>query len=112
MTASKSPMLSPAVIEAAERLQGLELSSEQRALLVESVPEQMAAIEAVRQTPRPFDLQPALTFNPRLPGRSYPAQKNRLELAAGDPGPLPADDASIAYAPVTSLAFWLRSGVL
>ena len=45
-----------------------------------------------------------------LPGVSYPAQENRIELSAGQPGALPADEADIAYASVRSQAHWIRTG--
>src|SRR5689334_1075367 len=69
-------------------------------------------MQAVWDVLRPFDRQPAAIFDPRLPGREYPPQKNLVSLAAADPGPLPGDDDSIAYASVTSLSSWIRNGAL
>ena len=70
----------------------------------------MTGILQLRDVPRELSLQPAITFDPRLPGVSYPTQENRLALSAGDPGALPADEADIAYASVRSQARWIRTG--
>src|SRR5271163_1633630 len=41
---------------------------------------QVANVLAVRETRPPRALQPALRFDPRIPGRSYAGQANRIVL--------------------------------
>jgi Asp-tRNA(Asn)/Glu-tRNA(Gln) amidotransferase A subunit family amidase len=105
-------VISDETMQGCAKLHGLTLSVSERALLLESIGAQLAAVNAVRGVPRPFDLQPALTFNPRLPGVRYPEQPNELRLAAANPGALPSDDRDIAFASVTALAWWIRTGAL
>ena len=96
----------------AEKLHGLDYAQKERAQLLRTIRSQIAAVKALRQIPRGLDLQPALIFDPRLPGVEYPAQKNKIVLAAGDPGPLPGKEIDIAFAPVTALARWIKTGEL
>ena len=99
-------------IREAEKLLGIAFTEEERAQLATTVAQQVASVAALRQVPRPLDLEPALVFDPRLPGVDYPAQTDRLRTAAGDPGPLPAREQDIAYAPVMAQAYWIRTGQL
>jgi len=99
-------------IREAEKLHALQYTEAERRQLLQTIPGQVAAVVGLRQIPRPRELAPAIVFDPRLPGVEYPPQENRVRLAAGDPGPLPSDDADIAFAPVTSLARWIRTGDL
>jgi Asp-tRNA(Asn)/Glu-tRNA(Gln) amidotransferase A subunit family amidase len=94
-----------------EKLHHLNFTAAEREAIVQAVPGQWAAIDAVRTLPRERDLQPALTFDPRLPGVNYPAQQNRVQLAASST-PLPAGDDDIAFAAVTEQSEWIRSGQL
>ncbi len=99
-------------IREAEKLLGIAFTEDERALLATTVAQQVASVVALRQVPRPLDLEPALVFDPRLPEGTYPPQPDRLRTAAGDPGPLPAREQDIAYAPVTAQAYWIRTGQL
>jgi hypothetical protein len=96
-------------IQEAEKLHGVHFSAAQRGSAAEAAPAQAATIEALRKVSRPLWLRPALSFDPRLPGERYLPQKNDLRLAAADAVALPRDDASIAYAPVTQLAAWIKA---
>jgi Asp-tRNA(Asn)/Glu-tRNA(Gln) amidotransferase A subunit family amidase len=99
-------------IAEAEKLHGLTFTATERERLIPTIPGQVASVKAIRAIPKALELQPAITFDPRIPGVSYPAQPNRLELSTFDPGPLPASDADIAYASVRSQAHWIRTGQL
>lgn len=104
--------ITPATIEEAEKIHAVHFSAAQRQELAASMPRQVESVVRLRRVPRPLTLQPAIHFDPRLPGEHYPQQKNLVRLSsAGDPV-LPRDDAAVAYAPVTHLAHWLRTGQL
>ena len=49
----------------------------------------------------------ASRFDPRLPGFAAPPPQQPLRPSAADPGPLPANDEDIAFAPVTRLSQWI-----
>ena len=51
-------------------------------------------------------------FDPRLPGERYLQQTNGLRLGSTHEVPLPRDDTAVAYAPVTQLSNWIRTGQL
>ncbi|MCA9700659.1 MAG: amidase, partial [Myxococcales bacterium] len=100
-------------IAAGEHLVGVEYSASERAQLVDSIGEQLALLAARRSFMPTPDLAPATVFDPgAVLGKGSPASTSRVEVAAGDPGPAPSDPADLAFAPVTTLSHWLRSGAL
>ncbi len=103
--------LTTRTIAEAEKLHHLNFTATEREAIVQAIPGQWAAIDAVRALPRKRDLQPALVFDPRLPGVSYPPQRNELKLPPSA-SPLPASDDGIAFAAVTEQSEWIRSGKL
>ncbi|MBV8144495.1 MAG: amidase [Gammaproteobacteria bacterium] len=104
--------VTPRTIEEAEKIHALHFSAAQRRDLAVAVPGQVKSVVKLRRVPRPISLQPAIHFDPRLPGESYPQQGNFVRLASAGEVPLPGDDQAIAYAPVTHLSHWLRTGQL
>ena len=96
----------------AERLHGVTYTAEERDLLVQSIGGQVAGVLQLRDVPRELSLQPAITFDPRLPGVSYPEQADRIEMSDGAAGALPDAEADIAYASVREQAHWIRTGRL
>jgi hypothetical protein len=58
----------------AERLAGLEYDDAERALVLLDIEDQLARYTALRSLPLANDLAPACVFDPRLPGRHYPAE--------------------------------------
>src|SRR5262249_33173335 len=53
-------------------------------------------------------VQPATIWNPMLPGIPAGPARDRFVRSANDAGPLPANDAGIAFAPVTHLSRWIE----
>ena len=109
-TAQPSADITAATIAEAEKLHAVTYSDEEREQLLQSIGGQVAGVRQLREVPRELGLQPAITFDPRLPGVSYPAQDDRTELSAAEPGPLPDDETDIAYASVREQAHWIRTG--
>ncbi len=109
-TAQPSADITASTIAEAEKLHAVTYSDEEREQLLQSIGGQVAGVRQLREVPRELGLQPAITFDPRLPGVSYPAQDDRTELSAAEFGPLPDDEADIAYASVREQAHWIRTG--
>jgi Asp-tRNA(Asn)/Glu-tRNA(Gln) amidotransferase A subunit family amidase len=109
---SEAAGITPRTIAEAEKIHAVHFDPAQRRELAASVPAQAESVIKLRRVPRPITLQPAIHFDPRLPGERYPAQESAVRLARADESPLPRDDADIAYAPLTQLSQWLRSGRL
>ncbi|MGA0286784.1 MAG: amidase [Phycisphaerales bacterium] len=107
-----APGIPPGVVEAAERLAGIEFTPEERRTIAETIGEQLE-IFAARQArgPLPNELAPATVFRALLPGQrpQWATTEGRVrDFVPEEPGPLPADDAAIAFAPVVRLAGWIR----
>lgn len=100
--------LTTVTVTEAAKIHALPLPPNAPAQLVAALPAQIAAVKAVRAVPRPIDLQPAIVFDPRLPGVRYPRQANRVVLHPGRTVPLPSKDEDLAFATVTQLARWIR----
>ena len=102
--------ITAATIAEAEKLHGVVYTPEERDQLVQTIGSQIAGVLQLRDVPRELSLQPAITFDPRLPGVAYPEQEDRLEMSGAGPAPLPDDEADIAYAGVREQAHWIRTG--
>jgi Asp-tRNA(Asn)/Glu-tRNA(Gln) amidotransferase A subunit family amidase len=99
-------------VAAAERLAGVEYSAAERQMIVDSIEDQLSLLEARRTFMPDDDLAPATVYDPRLPGSSLPSQAPHVRAGADDPGPAPSDPVELAFAPLTSLGHWLRSGAV
>ncbi|MEX0644574.1 MAG: amidase [Parvularculaceae bacterium] len=99
-------------IAEAEKLQALSYTPAERAMLLEGVEDGLEALARLRAIELPNALAPAQIFDPRLPGRAIPPQKNELKLGGVYDASLPAGEADIAFASVAQLGRWLRSGAL
>ena len=99
-------------IAAAERVMGVQYTEAERALMQGNLAPQVQSARKRREVDFPNDLAPATRFDPRLPGFRAPAAQRPLRWSEPDPGTLPQGDEDIAFAPVTHLAHWIRSGEL
>jgi Asp-tRNA(Asn)/Glu-tRNA(Gln) amidotransferase A subunit family amidase len=109
---SDTGAITPTTIEETEKIHAVDFSPAQRRELAASIPTQVASVVKVRRVPRPLTLQPAIHFDPRLPGERYPQQKNLVRLSGAGAVSLPRDESALAYASVTQLSSWIRSGQL
>lgn len=95
----------------AEKLQGLEFTSAERAMMLEEVEDRLQRLAVLRAIEMPNSLAPALTFDPKLPRKSIPSQKNVLSLTpTARAAPTSEDD--LAFASVVELGNWLRAGAI
>ncbi|MEX2152380.1 MAG: amidase [Gemmatimonadaceae bacterium] len=107
--APNAPEITEHTIAEAEKLSALEFTPKERQQIVSQIGQQINAVIAVRKVPIAPQVQPAIVFDPRIPGVSYPAQSNRVALAPSDAPRLPSDDTDIAFAPTIWQAQWIRS---
>ena len=98
-------------IAEAEKLQGVEFTPDERAMIIEVIDERIQTIATVRAIEMPNDLAPALTFNPKLPRKTIPSQKNVLALTPSARA-FPKHDSDIAFANLADLGAWLRAGAI
>src|SRR5579863_527836 len=107
------PDVSAATFAEAQKLVAIELSAAERTQAASNWRSSMAAVHERRSGPRRLPLAASLapysTCNPLLPGHGPLPTQARFVRSARDPGPLPAADADIAYAPVWKLARWIET---
>jgi Asp-tRNA(Asn)/Glu-tRNA(Gln) amidotransferase A subunit family amidase len=107
------PAVSPATFAEAEKLVQVQMSDAERQMAAESWRRSMAAMLERRTGPRKMPLEsalaPATQWNPALPGTKVGPTRDAFVRSKVDPGPLPASDDEIAFAPVTHLSRWIEA---
>ncbi len=99
-------------IAAAEQVLGVAYTPAERALMLDNLDGQIEAAQARRKLFFSNDLPPASRFDPRLPGAPPRPQHQPLVRSSRDAGPLPSSDEDIAFAPITDLSQWIKSGAI
>lgn len=106
------PEVSPSTFAEAEKLVQIDLTASERAMAASSWRKTMAALYERRTGPRQVKLAstaaPASRWDPMLPGLKRGAERDVFIRANVDPGPLPARDEDIAFAPVAQLSRWIE----
>jgi Asp-tRNA(Asn)/Glu-tRNA(Gln) amidotransferase A subunit family amidase len=106
------PEVSPATFAEAEKLEQVQLTSAERSVAAESWRVNLASVYERRTGPRKVALAPSVApwsrYVSALPGERVGPQRDQFVRSASDPGPLPANDADIAFAPVTKLSRWIE----
>ena len=99
------------MIIAAEGLMGVSYTPAERQQMLDNLEGQITSALQRRAVPMANSVPMALRFDPRLPGFAMPHGADRLHLSQVSAF-LPESDEDIAFAPVTHLATWIKSGVL
>ncbi len=106
------PEVSPATFAEAEKLVQVQLSTADRAMAAQTWRVNLASVYERRTGPRTVVLEPMLApwsrYHSVLPGQPAGPQRDQFIRTKSDPGPLPANDADIAFAPVTQLSRWIE----
>ena len=107
------PEVSPLTFAEAEKLVQVELSDAERKEAVASWRSGMAPLYERRVGPRKVALEPELApwshCEAALPGKPAGPERNLFVRSKIDPGPLPANEEDIAFAPVTQLSRWIET---
>jgi Asp-tRNA(Asn)/Glu-tRNA(Gln) amidotransferase A subunit family amidase len=107
------PEVTVSTFAEAEKLVQVPLSESERAMAAASWRKTMAALYERRIGPRKLALEsslvPASRWDPMLPGQKTISQRDRFIRSKADPGPLPAKDEDIAFAPLTQLSRWIET---
>ncbi len=106
----------------AEKLFGLQFSEAERRLILGGPVEegeedeegffakQIENLKSMRSQEMPNSFAPAMTFDPRLPGVTYPDQANSIALYPEEIATLPDNASDIAFASVKQQARWMTTG--
>ncbi|WP_300391778.1 amidase [Henriciella sp.] len=105
--------VTPSRIAEAETLAGVNYTDAEREQMIPTIEEQLSAIQQLRALEKPNGLAPAQTFDPRLPGKTYPTGgEGVVETSPVAERPLPMDEDDVAFASVRQLSAWIRGGLL
>jgi Asp-tRNA(Asn)/Glu-tRNA(Gln) amidotransferase A subunit family amidase len=106
------PEVTTTTFSEAEKLAQIQLNAEERSLAASSWRRTMAGFYERRTGPRKVAIEstvaPYSNWNPVLPGQRVGPALNRFVRSKVDAGPLPSNDAEIAYAPVYKLSRWIE----
>ena len=106
------PDISPTTVSEAEKLVQVKMADSEVAVAASSWRRNMAALYERRTGPRKVELEatlaPATKWNPVLADVKRVPVRDRFIRSTANPGPLPARDEDIAYAPVTKLSRWIE----
>jgi len=106
------PEVSPSTFAEAEKLVQVQMNNVERNVAAGSWRRTMAAIYERRTGPRKAALEPSLAplshWDPVLPGRKAGPERDRFVRSSTDPGPLPANNEDLAFAPLTKLSRWIE----
>jgi Asp-tRNA(Asn)/Glu-tRNA(Gln) amidotransferase A subunit family amidase len=107
------PEVTVSTFAEAEKLVQVSLSDAERLMAAASWRKTMAGLYERRTGPHKLALEatlaPASRWEPVLPGQKTLPQFDRFIRSKSDPGPLPANEEDIAFAPITHLSRWIES---
>jgi Asp-tRNA(Asn)/Glu-tRNA(Gln) amidotransferase A subunit family amidase len=113
---ASGPPVSASTFAEAEKLTQVAMSAAEREMAAESWRRAMAPLLERRVGPRKVaidaELAPATLWNPVFAGTSSGPVVDRFVRSTSASVPLPANDADIAFAPVTGLSRWLEQKAL
>ncbi|GER08498.1 amidase [Iodidimonas muriae] len=107
---AKAAKMNEGIVSQCERMMDLAYTDEERAQIIATMDDQLENIRAVRDIHFENSDAPATVFNPRLPGISYPEQGFGVTNAITRDKAIPNSAEEIAFAPVTDLAHWIKTG--
>src|SRR5260370_13430248 len=106
------PEVSPATFAEAEKLVQVQLTPADRALAAQTWRVNLASVYERRTGPRAIVLEPMLApfsrYSSVLPGQPSGPQRDQFIRTKSDPGPLPSNEADIAFSSVTQLSRWIE----
>jgi len=106
------PEVSPSTFAEAEKLVEVELTGSERAQAAGNWRSSMAPLYERRVGPRKIAIEPTVApysrWDPILPGEKAGPQRDLFVRGKSDPGPPPAKDEDIAFAPLAHLARWIE----
>src|SRR5437667_905572 len=106
------PEVSPTTFAEAEKLEQVQLTGAERTVAAESWRVNLASVYERRTGPRKVALESSVApwsrYVSALPGERVGPQQDQFVRSNSDPGPLPTNDADIAFAPVTKLSRWIE----
>ncbi len=105
--AESEPRVTDEMVDRASWISGVELTDEERELMLEGVNDLVAAYEEIRGVELENGVPPALVFAPQAPGASPAARGEAVPSDAGA-SRRPGSDVDLAFAPLSQLSALLK----
>jgi Asp-tRNA(Asn)/Glu-tRNA(Gln) amidotransferase A subunit family amidase len=106
------PEVSPSTFSEAEKLVQFPLQPTERTMAAETWRKTLASVYERRVGPRKVAIEgsiaPYSQWHSILPGQTAGPAHDKFTRSNADPGPLPANEDDIAFAPVTKLSRWIE----
>ncbi|MFI5104731.1 MAG: amidase family protein, partial [Terriglobales bacterium] len=106
------PEVSASTFAEAERLMQVELTAAERSQAAGNWRSAMAPVYERRTGPHKVAIEPTVApysqWDPILPGEKRLPLRDHFVWSKAEPGPLPNNDADIAFSPLTRLARWIE----
>jgi len=110
--AAVGPEVSPETFVQAEKLVQIEMKPADIKMAADTWRSNLAPLYERRTGPRKIAIEPQIApysrWDPVLPGQKHAQLRDQFIRTKSDPGPLPAKDEDIAFAPVTHLSRWIE----
>ncbi len=104
MSEQTNPKITTEMLSAAEKVNGLEFTEDERELMLQSVNDRLQAYEALREISIDNSVFPALGFEPRLPGMTFESEQKSIKATEVENVQRPDNLEDVAFWPVTHLA--------
>ncbi|MCG8605672.1 amidase, partial [bacterium] len=109
MQEKKELKVTKEMIAQAEQLSGLELTDEERELMLEGVNENLEKYEELHKITFDNSVSPAVSFSPVLPGMTFKGQKKAAKPSKVIGVKKPSNLEEVAFWPVTKLSALIKS---
>jgi Asp-tRNA(Asn)/Glu-tRNA(Gln) amidotransferase A subunit family amidase len=110
--AAVGPEVSPETFVQAEKLVQIEMKPADIKMAADTWRSNIAPLYERRTGPKKIAIEPQIApyshWDPVLPGQKHAQLRDQFVRSKSDPGPLPAKDEDIAFAPVTHLSRWIE----
>jgi Asp-tRNA(Asn)/Glu-tRNA(Gln) amidotransferase A subunit family amidase len=110
--AAVGPEVSPETFVQAEKLVQIEMKPADIKMAADTWRSNIAPLYERRTGPKKIAIEPQIApysrWDPVLPGQKHGQLRDEFIRTKSDPGPLPAKDEDIAFAPVTHLSRWIE----
>ncbi|MFP6582836.1 MAG: amidase, partial [Candidatus Hydrogenedentota bacterium] len=109
VASAQSATITADMVQAAEKLAGLEFSDEERSLIARGVSRNVKQFESIRDIPISYDVPPAFIFNPLPLGYTPPSKPGTIQFSAAAKSDRPNNIEALAHWSVIDLAGLIQS---
>ncbi|MBI5836694.1 MAG: amidase [Candidatus Eisenbacteria bacterium] len=106
---AKADRITRKMIDDASEIADVKISDEHKEMLIESLNDAAKGYEAIHALHMPNTIEPAMRFDPVLPGTPYETRRRPLRASAAPASGVPRDPEALAFASARQQAEWIRT---